>query len=295
MITKTKTNNNVYIAAMIAVILWGFSFIWTNDIINADIPIFSFLFVRLSLAGILLFLFSKITNKLQKINKKDFLWLTLMAFFEPFIYFIGESYGMKATGSAVLAAVIIATIPIACMVTEKIFYKIPFSLNKTIGILLTLVGIILVVLKDGPLTVDHGYGIALLFLAVAGATGYTAIVKKLSGGINTYTIATYQFIIGAILFIPFFCIWGIDGINQKFFTFDVLFPLLSLAILCSCVAFIFWINAIRGLGMTKANIFSALIPGISALGSALFGQEPLTILSCVGITIVVAGVIVAQR
>ena len=290
-----QNKKSTYIAALIAVFLWGFSFIWTKDIINADIPIFTFLFVRLSLAGIILFIFSKITKKLQKITTKDFFWLLLMSFFEPFIYFIGESYGMKATGSAVLAAVIIATIPIACMIIEKVVYKIGFTINKLVGIFLTIVGILLVVLKDGPLTVDHGYGIALLFMAVIGATGYATVVKKLSGNINTFTIATYQFIIGAVLFIPFFCLYGIDGLNKTFFSFQVLFPLLSLAILCSCVAFIFWINAIKGLGLTKANIFSALIPGISALGAALLGQGSLTVMSFIGIIIVVAGVITAQR
>ncbi len=293
--SSSNNNSKIYVAAMIAVLLWGFSFIWTNDIINAEVPIFTFLFIRLSLAGLLLFIFSKATKRLQKISMNDFLWLCLMSFFEPFIYFIGESYGMKATGSAVLAAVIIATIPIACMITEKVIYKIGFTISKIIGIALTLIGILLVVLKDGPLTVDHTYGIALLFLAVAGATGYAAIVKKLSGRINTFTIATYQFIIGAIFFVPFFILYGIEGLNERFFSFEVLFPLLSLAILCSCIAFIFWIDAIKGLGLTKANIFSALIPGISALGAALLGQEPLTILSCTGIVVVVAGVIVAQR
>ena len=108
-----QAKKSIYIAAFIAVFLWGFSFIWTNDIINAQVPIFTFLFIRLALAGIILFIFSKATKKLQKLNLKDFLWLLLMSFFEPFIYFIGESYGMKATGSAVLTAVIIATIPIA--------------------------------------------------------------------------------------------------------------------------------------------------------------------------------------
>ena len=227
-----QAKKSIYIAAFIAVFLWGFSFIWTNDIINAQVPIFTFLFIRLALAGIILFIFSKATKKLQKLNLKDFLWLLLMSFFEPFIYFIGESYGMKATGSAVLTAVIIATIPIACMVLEKVIYKIGFTINKVVGIFLTIVGILLVVLKDGALSVEHGYGIALLFLAVLGATGYAAIVKKLSGRINTFTIATYQFIIGALLFLPLFCIYGIEGLNKTFFSFQVLFPLLSLSILC---------------------------------------------------------------
>ena len=162
--SSNNNNSKNYVAAMIAVLLWGFSFIWTNDIINADIPIFTFLFIRLSLAGLLLFIFSKITKRLQKISMNDLLWLCLMSFFEPFIYFIGESYGMKATGSAVLAAVIIATIPIACMITEKVIYKIGFTVSKIIGIALALIDILLVVLKDGPLLLIILMGLPFYFL-----------------------------------------------------------------------------------------------------------------------------------
>ena len=72
-------------------------------------------------------------------------------------------------------------------------------------------------------------------------------------------------------------------------------PLLSLAVLCSCLAFFCWVNAIKDLGMTKTNIFSALIPAVSALGAAMLGQESITLISMVGIAVVTSGVIIAQR
>ena len=234
-----------YFLTTISIVLWGLSFVWTNDILNQGVPPFTFLFVRLAIAGTLLFSYAKITGKLQKVSRKDALYMFLMAFFEPFIYFIGETYGMKATGSAVLAAVIIATIPITCLFVEKILYKVPYTAFKIIGTAITIPGIIMVVMKGGDTTsVDHYYGIALLFLAVAGATGYAAVVKKLSGTYNQTTITTYQFLIGALLFLPFFLGFGLDGLNSTFFSAEVMVPLLSLAILCSCVAFLFWVMSI---------------------------------------------------
>jgi drug/metabolite transporter (DMT)-like permease len=47
--------------------------------------------------------------------------------------------------------------------------------------------------------------------------------------------------------------------------------------------------------MTKTNIFSALIPAVSAVGAAMLGQEQITLMSVVGITVVTAGVIIAQK
>ena len=43
------------------------------------------------------------------------------------------------------------------------------------------------------------------------------------------------------------------------------------------------------------NIFSALIPAISAMGAFALGQEQLSGLRIAGIAIVIAGVILAQR
>ena len=285
-----------YTLTILAIILWGFSFVWTNDISQKGIPVFTFLFIRLALAGSLLFAFAKITGKLQKIAKKDVKYLILMAFFEPFIYFIGETYGIKATDSAVLSAVIIATIPIASLFVEKIFYKVPYTVYKVLGTALTLPGIVMVIMKSGESTsVGHYWGIALLFLAVAGATGYSSVVRKLSGNYNPVTITTYQFVIGAAFFFPFFLGWGLDGVNSTLFSREVMVPLISLAVLCSCVAFLFWVNSIKDLGMTRTNIFSALIPAVSAVGAAMLGQEEITLMSAIGIAVVTAGVIIAQR
>lgn len=293
-------NNNkplvrTYIAALIAVILWGFSFVWSNQIIRLQVPIFTFLFVRLSLAGVLLFLYSKLTGKLQKLSSKDLLLMALMAFFEPFIYFIGESFGMQATDSAVIAAVIIATVPITCLLVEKILYNIPFTFKKIAGIIITLPGVALMSINSNNITVKHLYGIALLFLAVLAATGYGATVKKLSQKYNNYTIATYQFIIGSLYFFPLFLGFGTDGLNSTFFSKDVLMPLVSLAILCSCIAFVLWVSAIRNLGIARANIFSSLIPAFSAIGAVILGHETITATAILGMVIVICGVILAQK
>lgn len=293
--TNSSKSSAVYLAAVTAITLWGFSFVWTNILLNHQVPVFTFLFIRLAIAGILLLLFSKAIGKLQPVTRTDLLWMSLMAFFEPFIYFIGESYGMKATHSPTISAVIIASIPIFCLFVEKIIYRIPFTLYKVLGIILTLPGILLMVFEDGPVSAEHAYGIALLFMAVAGATGYATVVRKLSDKYNTYTIATYQFLVGALLFLPFFLIWGADGITPLFFTWTIQLPLLSLAVLCSCVAFCLYILVIRNIGITRANMFSTLIPVVSAAGAALLGQETVTFSKIAGMCIVIAGVVLAQH
>lgn len=292
---ENKSSLATYSAAIVAIILWGYSFVWTNSLLQYEVPVFTLLFVRLAIAGTLLFIVSKCLGKLQKVDKKDIKWLFLMAFSEPFVYFIGETYGMLATGSATIAAVIIATIPVFCLILERILWNKLFNTYKIIGILLTIPGILMVVFQDGPLSVSHAYGIALLFMAVAAATSYAVFVKKLSGKYNTFTITTYQFVIGALLFLPLFLLLGREGLDPKYLTKEIITPLLTLAVLCSCVAFLLWVSVIGKLGITRANIFSALIPAVSAVGAFMLGQESLPPIRIVGIAVVIIGVILAQR
>lgn len=293
---KRDSLAGTYLFTTLAIVLWGFSFVWTNDILQRDVAPFTFLFIRLFLAGAILYAGSKFAGKLEKIERKDYIWVILMAFFEPFIYFIGETYGIKATNSAVISAVIIATIPVFTLFAERILYKVPLTAFKIFGTAITIPGIIMVIMKDGEqASAEHLYGILLLFLAVAGSIGYSSVVKKLSGRYNTITITTYQFVVGSMFFLPLFLMYGLDGLNSTFFSKEVIVPLLELTVLCSCLSFACWVAAIKRLGMARTSIFSALIPAVSAVGAAMLGQETVTAITFAGIGVVIAGVIIAQR
>ena len=104
-----------YIAAIFAVTLWGMSYIWTDKIIGQGVSIFYFIFVRILLAGVILFLFNTAYGHIKRIRKNDLPKFLLLAFFEPFIYFICETVGIKLTGSPTISAVVIATIHIWCI------------------------------------------------------------------------------------------------------------------------------------------------------------------------------------
>ena len=85
----------VYIASIFAITLWGMSYIWTDKLIALNIPIFYFVFVRILLAGIVLFLFNTAYARIKRIQKQDLCKFLLLAFFEPFIYFICETYSIS--------------------------------------------------------------------------------------------------------------------------------------------------------------------------------------------------------
>lgn len=292
---KTGNNIAVYIYIIIAVILWGVSFVWTNSLLEQNVPILTFTFMRMVLAGTVLTAVSLILKKLQKIERQDIKWFLLLAFCEPFIYFLGETYGLKATGSPALSSVIIATIPVLTLVAGQIFYKEKISLWNTIGIFMTIPGIFMMAYRGEGFSTQYSWGIALLFVAVFSATGYSSVVRKLTDKYNDYTITTIQFILGALYFLPLVLIFEKNLISTELLKLEVLYPICSLAILCSATCFLLYVRTIRSLGITKTAIFTSMIPAFSAFSSFIAGYDTFTLLQIGGIVVVVAGVILTQK
>ena len=52
---KRDSLAGTYLFTTLAIVLWGFSFVWTNDILQRDVEPFTFLFIRLFLAGAILY------------------------------------------------------------------------------------------------------------------------------------------------------------------------------------------------------------------------------------------------
>ena len=284
-----------YIASIFAITLWGMSYIWTDKLIALNIPIFYFVFVRILLAGLVLFLFNTAYGRIKRIQRQDLPKFLLLAFFEPFIYFICETFGLKLTGSPTLSAMVIATIPIFSIGAGIIFFKEKVNFINIIGILFSLVGIVMVAMAKGSIGEHFIWGIVLLLIAVISEVGHASITKSLAGNYSSQIIVMYQFLIGAIYLFPLFIWKGIDGFNMEvYFSAEVWYPLICLAILCSSLAFSLWVSTIKNLGVAKSSIFSALIPVAAAIIAWVLGHEYLNSRQWIGIVISTAGVILSQ-
>ena len=285
----------IYIASTFAITLWGMSYIWTDQLIALGIPVFYFVFVRIFMAGLVLFLFNTAYARIKRIQRQDLGKFFLLAFFEPFIYFICETYGLKETGSPTLSAMIIATIPIFSIGAGIIFFKEKISMMNITGIMLSLVGIVMVAMSKGELGENFIWGVVLLLIAVLSEVGHASITKSLAGNYSSQIIVMYQFLIGSVYLFPLFIWKGIGDFDvNTYFTPEVSYPIICLAILCSSLAFSLWVSTIKNLGVAKASIFSALIPVAAALIAWAIGHEHLNPRQWCGIAISTLGVILSQ-
>lgn len=285
----------VYIASIFAISLWGMSYIWTDLLIAQNIPIFYFVFVRILMAGAVLFLFNAAYGRIKRIQRQDLPKFLLLAFFEPFIYFLCETYGLKVTGSPTLSAMVIATIPIFSIAAGLIFFKEKINAVNIFGILFSLVGIVMVAMAKGNLGEHFIWGIVLLLIAVVAEVGHASLTKSLSGNYSSQIIVMYQFLIGSVYLFPLFIWKGIGSFSvEAYFSAEVWYPLICLAVLCSSLAFSLWVSTIKSLGVAKSSIFSALIPVAAALIAWLIGHEHLNSRQWIGIAISTVGVILSQ-
>ena len=286
----------IYTVSLFAIILWGISYIWTNQLIALDIPVTYFVFVRILIAGFVLFLLNAASGRIAKIKRKDLPKFLLLAFFEPFIYFICESYGVKETGSPTLSAmiIVIATIPIFSIGAGMLFFKERVNAVNVAGILLCLGGIVLAVMSKGALGRHFIFGVVLLLIAVLSEVGHASVTKSLSGNYTSQVIVMYQFLIGSVYLLPLFIFKGLDGFSARYLSAEVWYPLICLAVLCSSLAFSLWVSTIKSLGVAKSSIFSALIPVVAAIVAWILGHESLNLRQFIGITISAVGVVLSQ-
>lgn len=284
----------LYLVSILAITLWGISYIWTDQLIGLGIPVFYFVFVRILLAGICLLVLNAATGNLKAIKKKDLPKFLLLAFFEPFIYFLAESYGIKETGSPTLSSMVIATIPIFSVAAGYVFFREKINWINAIGIVLAIGGICLVVMSRGELGPNFILGIVLLLVAVVSEVGHASVTKSLSGDYPSQVIVMYQFLIGSVYLFPLFLFKGIENFGPQYLSFDVWLPIICLALLCSSLAFSLWVDSIKHLGVAKSSIFSALIPVASAVASWILGYEFLTVRQWGGVIISAVGVILSQ-
>lgn len=298
-VTRSICDNKavVYLLSVLAIVLWGMSYIWSDRLIALGVPISYFVPLRIFVAGIILLLFNILTKNFCLIARKDIWKFLLLALFEPLIYFFCETYGIKETGSPTISAMIIASVPIFSVGAGALFFKERISILNSFGIAVTLAGICLVLLKQGG---DEGVpqnfilGVVLLMIAVFSEVGHASLTKLLADGYKPQVIVMYQFLIGTVYFLPFFLTKGIENFDAKLVSWEVLEPILCLAVLCSSLAFSLWAMTIKKLGVGKSSVFLAMMCVATALVAEVIGREHLSLLQWAGVAIAVLGIVLSQ-
>ena len=282
----------VHLAGIVAMVLWGMSFIWSTQAYQSLNPTTTIL-LRLVVATVFFTTILFVFRLNEKVKKEHLGLFALAAMFEPFLYFIFEGYGLKNT-SPIIGSAIIALIPLVTPIAARIFLKERLSSMNIVGFIVSFVGVIVLLLnKDLEFTASPK-GILFLSGAVLVAVGYSIALIKLTKLYKPLTITWMQNIIGMIYFIPLAFIMERFQPSAFANVHAYIVPILCLGVFCSAIAYALWAFAFSKLGASRANVYSNLIPVFTAIFSYLLAIEALTVNKIVGIVVVVAGLILSQ-
>lgn len=282
----------VYFYALGAMLFWGMSFVWSSILLNSYKPV-TVIFIRLVISSCFLFLLILAFRIKVNIRKKDFLLLFTSALFNPFFYFLGENYGLKYTTSTI-TSVIIATIPLFTPIAAWMVFRERLSWLNMAGILVSFTGILIMLLKtDFSLVVDPK-GVFLLSGAVVSAIIYTVLLKKLSAHYSPLLLIASQNLIGVFMFLPLFLLFDVNQFVLIVPTTRIITSFLFLSILASSLSYVFFAKTVKMVGISKANVFTNLIPVFTAVFSYFILTEYFTALKITGILIVIAGVYISE-
>jgi drug/metabolite transporter (DMT)-like permease len=241
----------------------------------------------------ILSLYLWITNNYVKIKKEDRKLFLMLALFEPFFYFIGESYGLTYV-SATAGSVLISTIPVVATLGAWLFFKEKLRIINYAGIILSFCGVLIFILnKDGSLSFTLK-GLGLMGIAVISAVGYNLTLSRLVGGYSPAYIVNVQNVIGAVLFLPVFLIFDLKKFPVGQVSFADFIPIIELSIFASCGAFILFAYSVHRMGITKANVFTNSIPVFTAIFSFILLGDKLTFQKVAGMVVVITGLFLSQ-
>jgi drug/metabolite transporter (DMT)-like permease len=282
----------MYGGVTLAMIFWALSFIGYKFAYRYFEPM-ALVFFRLVIATLFLYLLIRLLGLREPVKRADWGRFLLLAFFEPLLYFLGESYGMTMVSSTT-GAVIVSTIPLLTPVAAWLLFGEKVSWIKVAGIFISFAGVCLVLLGRGFQLNAPPLGVALMFVAVLSAVAYSVVIIDLARKYQPTTIILMQNLLGSIFFLPIFLLTDLPETLAMHFSWEALMPLLFLAVFPSSLSFIFYTRAIREIGITRANVFTNFIPVFTAIFSFFILSESFTGTKILGIPVVLAGLMLTQ-
>jgi drug/metabolite transporter (DMT)-like permease len=194
--------------------------------------------------------------------------------------------------TASLAAMLTAITPLWAAVFSAIWLDEPLNARRVAGLLLGVVGVsVLVGWSPIVLNPTTMLAIAALIVATCAYGGVGVFTKRKLSGVPAPTLALGQQL-GAIawLFVP--ALWTARDMHP---TAPAAAALLTLAIVCTAVAYLLFFKLLASAGPTKTTTVTYLVPVFGTAWGAIFLHEPVTWGMLLGLAFIFASVVAVNQ
>lgn len=293
-----------YIAIVMAMLIWAGAGIAVKEALVVLTPL-TLIVVRFTLAVVLMMLIGLICRKseilgLQRAEKKDLPLFLLGGLFQPFLYFIFETYTYQSFDSPTIAEAMLSTQPVLAPIFAFALLRERITSYNIIGILISTIGVLMLLLAgSGNYALGNPWGILLAFLTVSMSVSYSIVLRRIPSRYSPLTIVFYVQAFSLCLFYP---VWGVveggEAWSQIVALTQAIRPMMAvgyLAVFASVVAFVLFCYTVRKIGVTRANVFNNVRPVFTALMMWLIFGEMLPVWKFIGIIIIIIGLFISQK
>jgi drug/metabolite transporter (DMT)-like permease len=274
--------------------IFGFSFLFSKIALEVTTPI-----GLISYRFLIAFLVFEVLRRLKivKIRFQKGAWKQWLpvALFQPILYFLFETYGLRLTTSGE-AGMMIAMIPILVTLLSGWLLRESPRLIQWAFIALSIGGI-LVVQGLGGLSASASpwQGFVLLGLAVLSAAFFNIASRKASRSVTPLETTYFMMASGALVFhliyfVQLLMSTGLQGYVAPMDEIRFWIPLLYLGIVASIGGFFLVNTALKWLPAHVSSIYSNLSTVVAVAAGAIWLNEPLSWNHLVGVVMIVAGV-----
>lgn len=284
--------------SLCAQVIWGFSVLLTKQITTNFSPL-TLLSWRFTIGMIVMTILAALGILPVHLKGKSKKALIILAVFQPVLYFIGETVGIKLT-TASESGIFIAMIPIVTLILSiKFLKKIPGRL-QTAGVVTSVSGIVLMVTCKGVGVSFNVLGYLALILAVFSA----AVFSILSDKAAEYSSIEKTYIMTGMGTLAFDLGAAMEHISKGSVKVWLTLPIhnlqfmltsLYLGIGCSVIAFCLMNASIKCIGATRTTAFASITTVLTVLCGVFILGESLEPLQAVGIIFVIAGIYMANK
>jgi drug/metabolite transporter (DMT)-like permease len=286
-----KQDTKAYIALAIVCIFWGTTYLALRIGVK-DFPPFLFSAIRQFSAGLLLFTWMFIFNKLEKLSWTDILRQSIPGFLLITLGngIIGWAELYIPSG---LAALIVCVMPVYVVIINLIAVKArePMRLQTVAGFVLGCVGIVLI-FRDNLADLgrpEYLWGIVASFAACFFWAIGSIYMKNSTFRTSAYSNAAIQFTSGGVGLFLFSLLFD-DYAQLQNITPESLWSLVYLTLIGSLLAYMSYLYAIRHLPIVVVSTYAYVNPVIAILLGVAILNEKITWITVLALAVTLFGV-----
>lgn len=281
-------NTLAHLALLGANLIYGLNYSIAKVALPKFIKPFGFIFIRVTVAGILFWLFHLSIR--EKVKKRDFPRLVLCGIFGVSV---NQSLFFKglAITQEINASLIMITTPVLVLLLSHLFIREMLSLRKILGILAGGMGAFLLIGfgKDFSFGSETYLGDLFIFLNALSYGLYLVLVKPIMHKYHPLTIIKWVFLFG---YLPIILLGfnEFTEIQWNTFTWEIWGSLAYVVIGTTLFAYLLNIFALSKVNPSVVSIYIYLQPFIATLASVAIGNDSLTLLKGIAAILIFTGV-----